>query len=370
MDEARAGKESVAVAMSGGVDSSVAAALLQEQGYAVRGVTMLLWREPSSDTLLPDAIDSARAVCAHLGIPHHVVDLREAFRQTVVEHFVRAYACGLTPNPCLRCNRELKFGLLWRQARAWGAERLATGHYVRVTYAEGRYRLLAGMDRRKDQSYFLYALMQEQLANLLFPLGEWPKERVRNDARERRLPVAERPESQDVCFLRDGDYRRFVAAYAPESVRPGPIYDLQGRMLGEHRGLPYYTVGQREGLGIAAPRPLYVIALDAAQNALVVGHAEALGRDALLAEEMTYVTGAPPPHGARVEAKIRYRARRVGARVYDCGDGRAQVVFDEPLRDIAPGQAVVLYAGDEVLGGGTITRSLSAAENAGLDQGA
>jgi tRNA-specific 2-thiouridylase len=357
--------------MSGGVDSSVATALLQAQGYAVQGVTMLLWREPVLDTQAspPDAIASARAVCMQLGIPHRVVDLRQPFRELVVDYFLHEYARGRTPNPCLRCNRLLKFGLLLDQARAAGAERLATGHYVRRVDAQGRHRLLAGIDPRKDQSYFLYALTQEQLARIIFPLGEWTKERVRAYARERQLPAAERPESQDVCFLQDGDYRRFVATYAPESVRPGPIVDVHGRVLGEHRGLPFYTVGQREGLGIAAARPLYVIALDPDRNVLLVGHVEALGRDALLAEQTSYIAGAPPPRGARVEAKIRYRARRVGARIYDGGGGQAQVTFDAPLRDIAPGQAVVFYDGDEVLGGGTIARPLSTAERSRLDEG-
>lgn len=347
----------VAVALSGGVDSAVAAALLQEQGHVVLGLTMWLWREPTSQDD-DGAIRSAAAVCAHLGIPHHVADLRQAFLEQVVGYFVAEYARGRTPNPCLRCNRLLKFGLLWEKARRLGADYLATGHYVRLDQAEGRYRLRAGADPRKDQSYFLYALTQADLAHLLFPLGDWPKERVRAYARTRGLPVAERTESQDVCFLPDGDYRRFLAAHAPESVRPGPIYDLEGRQRGEHRGLPYYTVGQREGLGIAAPRPLYVVALDVQRNAVIVGHAEALGRQALLAEGMTYTAGARPAWGAPVEAKIRYRARRVGARLYDASEGHARVIFEQPLRDISPGQAVVLYQDDEVLGGGVIAHAL------------
>ncbi len=351
----------VAVAMSGGVDSSVAAALLKERGYAVWGVTMRLWREgPAEDPSRPDAVESARAVCARLGISHYVVDLAEAFYREVVHYFLQEYARARTPNPCVRCNRRIKFGLLWGWAKAQGAKYLATGHYARLIREEGRYALLCGRDAKKDQSYFLYALGQEDLAHLLFPLGEWTKEEVRAYAQERGLPVADRPESQDICFLPGGDYRRFVAEHLPESIRPGPIYDVEGRLLGEHRGLPFYTVGQREGLGLSAPRPLYVLALDAARNALIVGYDEALGESALLAEEMTYVSGEAPPQGTMVEAKIRYKAPRVPARVYDSGDGRAQIFFTQPLRDITPGQAVVLYQGERVLGGGIIVRPIPA----------
>ncbi|MBC7315154.1 MAG: tRNA 2-thiouridine(34) synthase MnmA [Chloroflexi bacterium] len=352
----------VAVAMSGGVDSSVAAALLQEAGYTVHGVTMQLWREPSQeDASSPsDGAASAQAVCEHLGIPHHVVDLRQAFYEEVVQYFLREYARGRTPNPCLRCNRLIKFGALFEWARTWGAQYLATGHYARILDEGGCYALLCGRDVNKDQSYFLYTLKQEDLAHLLFPIGEWTKERVREYALERHLPVAERPESQDICFLPGGDYRRFIAQHAPEAVRPGPIYDAAGRLLGEHHGLPFYTVGQREGLGISAPKPFYVLALDVARNALIVGYAEELGQSALLAEEMTYVCGEAPPQGANVEAKIRYKSQRIPARVYDEGDGCARVYFERPLRDITPGQAVVLYKGERVLGGGIIARPLPA----------
>ena len=353
----------VAVAMSGGLDSSVTAALLLERGYEVEGLTMHLWREPPlppgerPGDGLNDSLSSARAVCAFLGIQHHSVDLREAFLRQVVEHFVREYAQGRTPNPCLRCNRFFKFGLLLARARELGCDLLATGHYARVQRGESSYRLLCGVDADKDQSYFLYALQQQQLESLLLPLGEWHKIGVREWARSRGLPVAERAESQDVCFLRDKDYRRFLKNRLPETVRPGPIYDTKGRFLGEHRGLPFYTVGQRSGMGISASRPLYVVYLDAPRNALIVGFAEELGRKVLLAEDMTYVSGEPLPDGHAVGAKIRYRARRVGARVWALAGERARIVFEQPLRDIAPGQAVVLYLGEQVLGGGIISES-------------
>ena len=345
----------MAVAMSGGLDSAMALALLLEQEHPVIGLTMRLWREPGGGDDPAEAdIASAQQVCRQLGVEHHVVDLRDAFYEQVVCHFVAEYAAGRTPNPCVRCNRWIKFGLLLEQARALGAETLATGHYARIAHEEGRYRLLRGSDRGKDQSYFLYTLDQATLAVVHFPLGAYHKATIRDMARARGLPVVERAESQDICFSHDGDYRRLIQKQQPEAVRPGPIYDRDGQLLGEHRGLPYYTIGQRSGLGIAAPRPLYVIALDLERNALIVGHADALGRKGLMAREMNVIGGQPLPQGHMVQAKIRYRARPAAARVYMQAIDKARVLFDEPLRDITPGQAVVLYEGDTVLGGGII----------------
>lgn len=343
--------------MSGGVDSSMAAALLVERGYHVQGLTMHLWQEPSSQSGEHLAIRYARTVCECLAIKHHVIDLGDAFLHQIVNQFVQEYAQGRTPNPCVRCNRLIKFGLLRDQARALGCEILATGHYARISQHDGTYHLLCGVDARKDQSYMLYALGQQELASALFPLGEYKKSEVRAMARQRGLPVADRPESQDICFLRDRDYRRFLAERLPEAIRPGPIYDRQGRLLGQHKGLPFYTVGQREGLGIAAQRPLYVLKLDMLRNALIVGFAEELGSHQLIAEEMSYVSGKAPSAGCAVEAKIRYRAPRVPAHVWPLSEGRCRVIFEQPLRDITPGQAVVLYQGEEVLGGGTISQS-------------
>ena len=350
--------------MSGGVDSSVAAALLQERGHWAMGITMRLWREaPLPDDDPGDCVAQARAVCRHLNIPHHTVDLRDEFEREVVDYLVAEYARGRTPNPCLQCNRMFKFGALLRFARSLGASHLASGHYARVERRADGWHLLTAIDAGKDQSYVLYALRQEQLAALLLPLGELTKDRVRDLARAMGLPAAEREESQDICFLRDGNYRRFVAERAPAAVQPGPILDRDGRRLGEHRGLPFYTVGQREGLGIAAPHPLYVIRIDVERNALIVGPAESLGRRTLLAEGMSYVSGNPLPAGTAVEAKIRYRARRAPARVWPLHGARARVTFDRPLRDITPGQAVVLYGGQEVLGGGIIVEALQHADD-------
>ncbi len=340
--------------MSGGVDSAVTAALLLEAGYRVRGVTARFWREGGDDQ---EVASAALAVCQHLGIAHEVIDLVEVFRQSVVQRFTADYAAGRTPNPCIICNRDLKFGLLLDRAVEHG-ERLATGHYARIKLGSKKLRLHAGVDASKDQSYFLYMLGQRQLARMILPLGGWRKVDVVAHARALGLPVAERAESQDVCFISDGNYRRFFREHAPNLLRPGPIQDLDGHRLGEHGGLALYTVGQREGLGISAGEPLYVLRLDAARNALVVGPAAALGQRALLADDITYVAGAPPPADLPLQAKIRYRARPVACRLVDQGERVARIEFERPLRDIAPGQAVVMYNGTQVIGGGTIRCAL------------
>jgi tRNA-specific 2-thiouridylase len=346
------------VAMSGGVDSSLAAALLQEQGYEVIGIMLRLWAEagPAANRCCtPDAVADARRVADLLGIPFYVRDYKEIFKKTVVDFFTETYARGLTPNPCLLCNRQIRFGHLLDEALALDAAYLATGHYARVRQtADGETQLLKGIDPAKDQSYVLHRLGQAQLAHALFPVGEYTKPEVRAMARARGLPVSDRPDSQDLCFLGNGDCREFLARHAPGAARPGPILDTAGRELGEHRGLPYYTIGQRKGLGIAAPRPLYVLALDTSRNAVVVGMADELGRRELTAADVTYVGGRPPEGPLPVTAKIRYKAPAAPATLTPLPGERARVCFDELLRDITPGQGVVFYQGEVVLGGGTI----------------
>ncbi len=347
--------------MSGGVDSSVAAALLRAEGYRVFGIMLRLWTEPGREAenrcCTLEATDLARHIARQLEIPFHLVDARHAFRQTVVQYFLEGYASGVTPNPCLVCNREIRWGLLWQHAQALGADLMATGHYARLEWdAAGHVHLLQGVDAGKDQSYVLSRLTQAQLRRTLLPIGVYTKDKVRQLARAFHLPVANRPDSQDLCFLAGGDYRDFLRRHAPAVERPGPIYDMAGRRLGTHRGLAFYTIGQRKGLGLAAGYPLYVIAKDAARNALIVGPREALGQRALEAAEANWIV--PPPAGAfRAQVQIRATARPQPAQVTPQGEDRFRVVFDHPQRDITPGQAAAVYVGEECLGSGIITRA-------------
>ena len=347
----------VVVAMSGGVDSSVAAALLVEEGYDVVGVMMRLWAEGFNRCCAPEAVDDARRVAAQLEIPFYLVNYEAQFRRCVVDYFVTEYSQGRTPNPCLACNRHIRFGRLLRHVQALGAAALATGHYAQVDREGDRYRLRMGVDPQKDQSYVLYMLGQEELRRVLFPVGGCTKDQVREMACQRGLPVAAKDESMELCFVSDDDYRRFLQEHAPEAIRPGPILDTTEREIGQHGGLPFYTVGQRRGLGIAAPEALYVIRLDMARNALIVGPARELGQRALVAGEVSYVSGEPPAGPVRVRAKIRYKATLASATWTPLPDCQARVEFDAPLRDITPGQAVVAYEGQTVLGGGIIEES-------------
>jgi len=347
-------------ALSGGVDSSTTAALLVEQGYEVIGVMMRLWAEEGQGGATNrccslEAVEDARRVCYALDIPFHLINYEREFKREVVDPFIAEYARGRTPNPCLACNRYIKFDLLLRQALAMDARYLATGHYARVRQVDGRYQLLKGRDQEKDQSYVLYMLGQEELQHLLFPLGDYTKEQVRAMARQQGLPVADRAESQDLCFLVDNDYRRFLQAQAPETVQPGPILDTTGRIIGQHKGLPFYTIGQREGLGIAAPEALYVMRIDVARNALVAGAKADLGQRELAATEVNYVSGRIPDEPLEITAKIRYQAVEAEALLTPLDNGRARVIFAQPQRDITPGQGVVFYQGQTVLGGGTIS---------------
>ncbi len=354
----------VVVAMSGGVDSSVAAALLAKADYQVEGLMLRLWSEPASDAggrpenrcCTPSQLADAQSVAQTLGIPFRTLDAVELFRSTVVESYIGAHAAGLTPNPCVVCNRRVRFGFLLDQVRDWGAQYLATGHYVRVQQSGPSYQILRGADAAKDQSYVLYSLNQSRLPHLLFPLGDYTKAEVRALAREFGLPVADKADSQDVCFLADGDYRRFLRQQAPDAMRPGPILDLGGNVVGKHQGLAAYTIGQRKRLGISAPSPLYVLATDPARNALVVGPRNALGRRTLTTVDTRWVAGRPPAGDTpfQAEIKIRYRGRLLPAAVTPGKDGKATARFEETLSDITPGQAAVFYQGSTCLGGGTI----------------
>jgi tRNA-specific 2-thiouridylase len=342
----------IAVAMSGGVDSSVAAGLLLRAGERVLGLSMALWSEDGA----PPAPQRARLAAETLGIPLQVLDLREAFRRQVVDYLIAEYGRGRTPNPCLVCNRNIKFGLLLEAARRLGAAGLATGHYARAVYRDGRWRLLRGMDRRKDQSYVLYMLGQTELAFVRFPLGEMTKNATRRLAAEWGLPASDAPESQEACFIADGDYRRFLRQHAPQLMRPGPILDTAGRQIGEHAGLAFYTIGQRKGLGITRPEPWYVVALDAARNAVIAGPARELGGDVAWAEDVSYIAGQTPAAPFTATAKIRYQAVEAEVEVIPRSATSAEVHFAHPQRDITPGQGIVFYAGEEVLGGGVIGR--------------
>ncbi len=351
-------RKRVVVAMSGGVDSSVAASLLVEAGYEVIGIMLRLWSEPSAGGLsnrccTPQSVDDARRVAAQLNIPFYLVDVESQFKSAVVDYVVEEYGRGRTPNPCLACNREIRFSLLLQRALDLGAD-LATGHYARVIKADGRYHLLRGADAAKDQSYVLHVLGQEQLAHVLFPLGELTKPQVRDLARRRRLPVAEKAESQDICFLANGDYASFVRTHAAAGREPGPLLDQSGNVLGQHSGLVNYTVGQRHGLGLATGMPLYVVAIDAVHNAVVVGPQESLLRQSLSVSELHFVAGEAPGATFRCQVRLRYKAREAPATVSVLPRSRAEIVFDEPQRPVSPGQAAVFYSGDEVLGGGVI----------------
>jgi tRNA-specific 2-thiouridylase len=362
---ARAGvRGRVVVAMSGGVDSSVAAAILAEDGWEAIGVGMQLWdyseaRESFDSCCSPLDVMDARSVAAKLGIPYYLQNYQDSFREEVVDVFVREYRSGRTPSPCVLCNQRFKFSHLLRRAEELGAEKVATGHYARVLRRpdEGRWALYRGRDRAKDQSYFLFSLDQAQLAAALFPVGELTKEEVRERARGLGLKTADKPESQDICFVSGETYPEFIQRRTGEDFTPGEIVDTGGKVLGEHGGFPRYTVGQRKGLGISAPRPYYVLQVDAPNNRLVVGHEEELGRSEFTVSETNWIIHLPVDaerEGVPADVRIRHRHDPRPARIFPLPEGRARVVFDDPERGVAPGQAAVFYREDEVLGGGWI----------------
>jgi tRNA-specific 2-thiouridylase len=352
----------VVVGMSGGVDSSVAAALLLKQGYEVIGVMLKLWSEPgkecSNRCCTPDSMAMARRVASQLGIAFYVLDAKEVFRQKVVETFISGYTSGKTPNPCLVCNRSIRWGFLMNYAAALNAEFIATGHYAKLARtSSGLVELRKGVDNNKDQSYVLSVLTQTQLAHTLLPLGELTKPQVRQIAHEFGLEVAEIAESQDLCFLGGNDYREFLTRHRPDSNQPGEIFDIHGHFLGIHRGLAFYTIGQRKGLMIAAPEPLFVIDKDIAKNTLIVGAQQDLGKLNLVAKEVNWINGKTPEKPFRAQVKIRYRADDVLATIEVNQDSSFTIAFDRKMKDITPGQSAVIYQSDLCLGSGIIDSS-------------
>lgn len=351
----------VVVAMSGGVDSSVAAALLVQEGYDVIGMMMRLWSEPGTKGSIPanrcctpDQMADARRIADHLAIPFFVVDVQDHFRKSIVQFFIDEHLAGHTPNPCIECNRKIRFTFLMEHAIALGANYLATGHYAQVQRVEGEYQLLKGVDSSKDQSYVLHILDQKKLAHVLFPIGKFQKSEVRELARRFGLKVAGKRDSQDLCFVADGDYRRFLVEHSEHAMVPGPILTEDGQELGQHAGLPFYTIGQRKRLGISSPIPLHVLHKDKERNALVIGPRESLGRQIMIVRDLNWIAGKSPAPSDPVQIKIRYKAFPMAGTVSILGSGYARVEFKEPVYGITPGQGAVFYNNDICLGGGLI----------------
>ena len=355
-------KPTVFLGMSGGVDSSVAALLLTEQGYDVKGVTLQVWEPEDENTAVTKKweergcckVGLARHVAQRLGIPHEVVDTRETFRKNVVDDFIAGYLSGTTPNPCVRCNERVKFGRLYELAKARGADFVATGHYARVLPVDEGVGLFRGADGKKDQSYFLYRLPAAWLPQILFPVGHLQKSEVWKRAEELDLPADEMKESQEICFVTQGDYRTFLTAEAPQALRPGPFLDPEGKTIGEHRGIAFYTPGQRKGLGIASGERLYVKEVNPETNAVVLGRAEDLSRQTCTVHDINWLGDALPETLDHVDIKYRYASPAVSGRVQQHTAGTFSIEFQEPQQALSPGQSLVLYQGDHVLGGGII----------------
>lgn len=353
----------VVVAMSGGVDSSVAALLLKNEGYEVIGVTMQIWPQPEEKERACcslDAINDAQRVAWKLDIPHYVMNFRQEFEEKVINDFCDEYLQGRTPNPCIACNRWIKFDSLLNKAKALGAEYIATGHYCRREYSRElkRWLLKTGLDDKKDQSYALYHLTQYQLKHTLFPLGGFRKEEIRDLARREALPVAEKAESQEICFV-DSTHGEFLEQYRKLVNTEGDIIDSEGKVLGKHKGIYRYTIGQHKGLGLALGYPVYVTRIDSENNVIEVGHSQELFDCGLIAEDIHFISGEFPAEPLNIQAKIRYNARQEPAKIMPPHNGIIKVFFSKPQRAITPGQAVVFYQGEVLLGGGKIKQVIT-----------
>lgn len=354
-------KQKVVVGMSGGVDSSVAAFILKEQGYEVIGITMQVWpenkefEEREGGCCSLSAVNDARKVADALGIYYYVMNFRDIFEKKVIDNFTDEYLHGRTPNPCIECNKHIKFEELLRRAELMGADYVATGHYAKVKKDEktGRYLLLRSNDQKKDQTYALYGLTQYQLSHTLMPLGDYTKDRIREIAEELKLPVAHKPDSQEICFVTDDDHGRFIKERVADKVKPGYFVDKNGKILGTHKGIVYYTIGQRKGLGLSMGKPVYVVDIRPELNQVVIGEEKEIFQTTLYAEEVNLIPFDKLEGEMRVTAKIRYKAKECPATIYPYKNGIA-VKFDEPQRAITKGQSVVMYDGDVVVGGGII----------------
>jgi len=353
----------VMLGMSGGVDSSVAAAILLQQGYEVIGVTLQIWQDMDEETKKSEggccslsAVDDARRVANKLGIPYYVLNFKDIFNKTVIEYFKEEYFKGRTPNPCIACNRHVKWQAMLDKAVSMGIDYIATGHYAKVMYdaVSNRHILKKSVTDKKDQTYALYNLTQEQLSRTLLPVGDYPKDKIREMAKEMGLSVASKPDSQEICFINDNDYGRFLSENSDKKIVPGKFVDTSGNVLGDHKGIVHYTVGQRKGLGMTFGKPMFVVALDVKNNRVVLGDDSDVFSNSLVASDLNFISIEKPVDGMRVGAKIRYSAKESPATIHVLDNDKIKVTFDVPQRAITPGQAVVFYDGDAVVGGGTI----------------